>query len=265
MADKKISELAAPATALTYAERIPAYKSGEADTVYLTPSQIRSGLADLGAVSNRFTGKQQFDDAIAIDGTTGNGILVVGSGTNQSYGWRDITADITVRGVGSADPAWNVFRNGIRAYQFAVNDECWQVFHMPHDWVPGTDIHIHAHWAHASATVASGSVTWGFEATWARGFDQAAFGATVTASAQQTASTVQYRHMVAEAQLTAASPNANQIDTDLLETDGLFLIRTYLSANSMNGTPEPFLFTVDLHYQSTNMGTYAKVPGFYFT
>lgn len=202
------------------------------------------------------------DAVVTLDSAQGSGIMVAGS--PATYGWRDITSDVTVRGVaGGTTPSWNTYRDGIRQYQFSVNDECWHVFHMPHDWVPGTDVYIHAHWSHADASVSSGGVSWSFEVTWAKGFNQSAFAAPVTATATQTASTTQYKHMVAEVQLSATSPSGSQVDTDGLEVDGLFLVRTYLSANTMNGTPEPFLHTVDLHYQTTNIGTLNKAPDFY--
>jgi hypothetical protein len=132
---------------------------------------------------------------------------------------------------------------------------------MPHDWAPGTDIYIHAHWSNAVGSV-TGNAVWGFEVTWARGFDQAAFSSNITTTATQAASTTAYQHMIDEVQLTAASPSASQIDTDILEVDGLFIVRTYLD-NSSTISADPFLHTVDLHYQSTNIGTKDKAPDFY--
>ena len=73
--------------------------------------------------------------------------------------------------------------------------------------------------------------------------------------------------MIAEIQLSAASPTASQIDTDDLEVDGLILCRTYLSANNITvsggGVPDPFLHFVDIHYQSTGIPTKNKAPNFY--
>lgn len=185
-----------------------------------------------------------------------------------TYGWRDLTGDITIRGIGATDPSFNIYRGGIRQFQFTVNDEVFVEFHQPHDWAVGTDLYLHFHWSHIATTVTGGSVTWGAEVTWAKGFDQAAFQAPVTTTIAQNASTTQYQHMIAEVQLTAASPSASQIDTDNLEVDGVFLVRGYLSANAMTvsggGVPEPFLHYIDIHYQTTNIGTKAKAgPAFY--
>jgi hypothetical protein len=194
--------------------------------------------------------------------TSGIGIQIDPS--SPSFGWKDLTSDIVVRGTaGATTPTFSSYRNGIYQYQFTVNDEVWSVFHLPHDYCQASDIYIHVHWSHASASVTSGDVTWGFEVTYAKGHDQAAFPATITTSVAQTASTTQYRHMIAEVKLSDGLPNASQLNSGVLEVDGLILVRTFLSANTMNGTPEPFLHFVDIHYQSTQLATKNKAPDFY--
>jgi hypothetical protein len=194
--------------------------------------------------------------------TSGVGIKVDAAGT-PTFGWRDIIGQVVARGSPAVDPAFNIFRTPIRAYQFTVNDEVYIAYHLPHDYVPGTDLHLHAHWAHASATVTSGSVTWTFESTYAKGHNQAAFIAPLTTTAVQTASTTQYQHMVAETAISSTGGSATLIDNALFEPDGIIMVRVRLTANTMNGTPEPFMFTCDLHYQSTNIGTKQKAPVFY--
>ena len=183
----------------------------------------------------------------------------------NAYGWRDLTGAITIHDPAgpSAEPAFNVYRGGIRAWQFTVGDEIFIEFHMPHDYVPGSDIHIHVHWSHIYADVTSGGTTWDFECSYAPGHDQGPFTAPVTAQVVQAASTTQYQHMIAEVQLSAASPSAAQLDSDVLEVDGLILVRIELTANNMSAAHEPFLHMVDIHYQSTNLPTKNKAPNFY--
>jgi len=205
-----------------------------------------------------------FDDNgnLVMPKTSGYGIKV--DTTSPTFGWKDLTADIITRDTTNpANPSYNVFRGGLRNYQFSVNDECYVIFHLPHDYAPGTDIYIHCHWAHASSTVVSGSVTWSFEVIYAKGHNQAAFSAPITTSVTQLASTTQWQHMIAEVQLSASSPSSKQLNTSLIEPDGLLEARVYLSANTMNGTPEPFLKFVDIHYQSTGIPTKNKAPNFY--
>ncbi len=202
---------------------------------------------------------------VIIDKTQGDGIKV--DFDAPTYAWQDLLGEITVRGIGANDPAWSVYRGGIRQYQFGAADEVWLNFHIPHDYVPGSDIYIHAHWSHIVTTVTGGSVTWGFEVSYSKGHNQAAFSAPITVTLAQNASTGQYQHLIAEIQLSAASPSVSQLDSDIIEVDGLILVRAYLSANNMTVSgglvPDPFLHYVDIHYQSTGIGTKQKAPDFW--
>ena len=200
---------------------------------------------------------------LVVPKTSGVGIMV--DSAAPTFGWRDIIGQVVVRGVGAADPSWNTYLTNIRQYQFTVNDEIWFIHHIPHDYVPGTDLYFHVHWSHASAAVTSGSVTWTINTTYAKGHNQAAFPATKTVTITQSASTTQFQHMIAEAVITTSTPGgtATLIDRALIEPDGMLMTRVFLSANSMNGTPEPFLHFSDIHYQSTNLATKQKAPAFY--
>jgi hypothetical protein len=141
--------------------------------------------------------------------------------------------------------------------------EVYLVYHIDHDYKPGSDMHIHAHWS--CATGATGDVKWYFDVSYAKGHNQAPFPAAVTCSVVQTASATAYQHMVAEVQMSAASPSASQIDSDLLEVDGIIMVRAYRdrgdAADTCNQTV--FLHTVDIHYQTDRTATINKAPNFY--
>lgn len=225
-----------------------------------------AGLGDtfVQKAGDTMTGDLTLDTAnIIVPGQTGYGIKM-DTGT-ATYGWQDMLGTINARTSGTGTPAYNIYRGGIRAYQFAVNDEVWVEFHMLHDYAPGTDLYLHAHWSHTSAAVTAGGVTWGFEVIYAKGHNQAAFSAPITATIQQNASTAQYQHMIAELQLTSSTPTANQIDTALIETDGVLLVRVYLVGNTMSAATSPFLHVSDMHYQTKTVGTKNKAPNFYVT
>ena len=205
-----------------------------------------------------------FDGDIVLPKTSGKGVKI--DTTTPTFGWRDLRAEIRTRGVGGTDPNDSTYIGNVKAYSFAVNDEAWIEFHIPHDYVPGTDIHLHFHWSHNSAIVTGGTITLGADVTYAKGHDQAPFSATVNPTFSPNASTTQYQHMVSEIQLSAATPGATQLDSDDLEPDGLILARVYLSANNITSggaVPDPFIHEVDLHYQSTNIATKQKIPDFY--
>ena len=202
---------------------------------------------------------------IIVPKTSGVGIKV--DTASPTFGWADLLGQVHARGTGATDPSWATYQVGIKQFQFSVNDEIWNEFHIPHDYLPGSNIYIHAHWSHNATTVTGGTVTWGFEFTYAKGHNQAAFFTPITPTKSGNASTVQYRHMIHEIAISSASPGALEMNTSLLEVDGLILVRTYLSANNMTVSsglaPEPFLHYVDLHYQTTNIGTKNKIPNFY--
>lgn len=210
------------------------------------------------------TGDLDFADGdfLVFDKAAGNGIKI--DTTTPTFGWRDLLGEIRTRGGGASDPTDATYRGGIKAFQFAANDEFWVDYHIPHDYVPGTDLYLHFHWSTNSASVTGGSVTWGAEVTYAKGHDQAAFIAPVTTTVVGSASTTQYQHMITEVQLSATTPSGSQIDSDDLEPDGVIMIRGYLSANNITGgTINPFLHFGDLHYQSTSISTKGKAPNFY--
>ena len=175
---------------------------------------------------------------------------------SDDFGWRDITGEVVTRGVGATDPSWQQIGSGpFFAYQFALNDVCWMVYHIPHDIVPNSVIHFHVHW------IADGTneqpVKWQWDYTYARGFNQEAFDATGDQiTAQQAPPGTAYQHMVTE----TAGVKINTLN----EPDGLIYVKiTRLTNGATDNTDAIFLLTADVHYQSTGMATYGKAPDFY--
>jgi hypothetical protein len=72
--------------------------------------------------------------------------------------------------------------------------------------------------------------------------------------------------MITEVQLTTSGGSATQWDTSLIEVDGLILgCLTLTAIPTITGgvVNEPFVHHIDLHYQSTGIGTKQKAPDFY--
>lgn len=197
------------------------------------------------------------DTDVVISKASGDGIMV--DPAVPTFGWRDIIGDIVVRALGANDPTFSVFRGNLRAFEFSATamKEVFMVFHVPHDYVPGTDIYFHAHWANAAATPNTGNVVWGFEYSFAKGYNQEPFAAPATVTVTQACPAARYQHNIAE---TAAVTVAG------MEVDGLLLVRVYRdgAAGGDTCTDTAFLFTADIHYQSTNMATKQRNgPNFY--
>jgi hypothetical protein len=250
-----------------------------------TSAQIESGSGGIVSASSWRIGDTTSPTETA-EIATGNLVLPKTSGTGikvdpaaATFGWRDLLGSITVKPLGATDPTLTNYRNGIYAYAFdrgaAGLQEVWIEFHMPHDYVPGTDVYIHAHWSQnvvdtGGAAGVPGAVIWNFEMTYADGYGTAggaasAFGATVTETVTQQGSTTQYGHMIGEVQASTSGGSGTKLDTDDLEIDGIILVRVWRNASTAGDTldQDPFLHFVDIHYQSTNIATKAKAPDFY--
>ncbi len=199
---------------------------------------------------------------IVIARESGNGIKI--NTVNPQFGWHDMLGKVTQLNVGASKPTFATYRDGLKAFQFAAGKEEYFTYHIPHDYVLGTDLHLHIHWSHIGASVTGGTVVFGYEISYAKGFDQAPFGAPVTDAITGTASATQYQQIISEIQISATSPSGNQIDTDDLEPDGIIIARVEVTTNNMTGTPvAPFIHEVDIHYQSTNIGTKEREADFY--
>jgi hypothetical protein len=186
---------------------------------------------------------------------------------SPTFPWKDLFGRIDIVPTAPNPASMQMYRNGIYQIQFDEGAASFVNFHMPHDYVVGTPIFMHVHWSHASTVVTGGSVTFGIEMTYAKGHNQGAFGTTATLSILQNASTIQYQHMIAEAQASTTGGSPVAIDTDALEPDGLILARIYLDSNDMTTSDAsvvaPFVHFADIHYQSTGIGTKNKSPSFW--
>jgi len=198
--------------------------------------------------------------------TSGTGIKIGGEG-DDTFGWHDLTGPLQIDSDDANRALMQTYRGVLKQRQFieAVS-EAYVDFHIPHDYLPGSAIYIHAHWSHNSALVTGGSVTWKFDAMYAKGHTQQAFSAPVPITVAQSANTTQYMHMIAETAASTPGGSAVQLDTDLMEVDGIIQCLVSLDSNditSSGAVPDPFVHQVDIHYQSIGAPTKQRAPDFY--
>lgn len=211
---------------------------------------------------------------IVMDKASGGGMMV--DLLNPTFGWRDILGSVVIKTAGATDPVWAVYRGAIYGYTLdTATAEAFFVYHIPHDYVPGTDMYIHTHWSQivvdtGGAAGVPGSVEWKFDISYADGHGTAGgaadpFIAPITVTVVQQGSTTQYGHMIAEGQFTNAGGTGGLIDSNTIRVDGLVLVRLYrVKANAADTLNQaPFVHTVDIHYQSNNSATNNKSPDFY--
>lgn len=107
--------------------------------------------------------------------------------------------------------------------------------------------------------------------SYAKGHNQANFSAEKTAvltvAAPNIATVPQHRHRIDEIQISSSTPDASHLDTALIEPDGVILVSvTATTIPTITGSASlnrPIFHTLDVHYQSTNVGTKQKTPDFY--
>lgn len=178
---------------------------------------------------------------------------------NPVFGWHDLNSPVWIDEEDPNKALLAAYVGNLKARQFTELSNGYCTFHLTHDYVPNTDLFIHVHWSHNSTLVTGGSVTWGIELSYAKGYDQAAFSTTKTVSILQNASITQYQHMIAEIACSTNGGSSTQLDTSIIETDGLILARVFLDSNDLTVSsglaPDPFVHSVDIHYQSNGLPT----------
>jgi hypothetical protein len=191
---------------------------------------------------------------------------------SPTYPWRDLEGNVTPRASAPNAATLEVFRDNVREWAFAAGDVSDNSFHIPHDYVPGSDLYFHVHWSHTGTSI-SGSLVFTLNYMYAKGHNQAAFPAQTVLTFPTISPTIgthpQYQHIITEVQLSAAAPAAGQIDSDIIEVDGLILANFVVTTIPTIGSPagasvaRPYIHHIDLHYQSTEIGTKGKAPDFW--
>ena len=189
-----------------------------------------------------------------------------------TWPWRDLEGAVVPRASAPNAATLEIFRGTIRRWAFAADDVSDNAFHIPHDYVPGSDLFVHVHWSHAGTAI-SGSIGFTLAHSYAKGHGQAAFAAekslSWSLSTPDVATIPQYQHIITETQLSAASPTAAQIDSDDIEVDGLIICTLAvptiptITGSAGGAVNRPYIHFIDLHYQSTEIGTKGKAPDFW--
>jgi len=219
-----------------------------------------AGTGNINATIDSSGNLSVMNSNLILPKTINTGIMV--DTTTPTWGWRDIVGDIIIRGTtGGSPPVYSAWYGGIDQYKFSVGNEADIVFHVPNDYVPGSDMYIHCHWTLAVGSITE-TVTWSATVTTAKGFNQASFPAPITVGVSQVSSTTAYRHMIAATQLSSnGGSSGTLLNSANIEIESLIIVKIALSANT--GSTGPFLHCVDIQYQSTNIGTKSKAPNFY--
>lgn len=198
---------------------------------------------------------KRFFHTLASTGACNREQAQAASNILDAVGWRDITGDVSTR-VGPTNPtSTQVGTTGLYLYAFGVGDEAQFIYHLPHDYVEGSDIHFHVHWMPSGTDTQP--VKWEVKYLYAKGHNQEAFNVAtpITFDMQEAPPGTAYQHMVTESDAKTVTG---------LETDGVIVCGFKRVTNGgVDNANTIFMVTADLHYQSTNQATPNRVPDFY--
>lgn len=209
-----------------------------------------------------------------FDKASGNGIKV--DTATPTYGFADLLGDQFSKNTGGTKPTLTAYNGAVDAWQFTAGDEAFLTYHIPHDYVKGTDIHLHVHWSQNAAGATGGTLDFKYFAIYAKGWNQdEPAGSFTSTPITATFSTIdindggsglnRYQKHITEVTISAASATAALFDRDDFEPDGVIELTLEMDADNLTGTPSsPFIHYVDIHYQTTGLiGTKSRTPDFY--
>jgi len=205
--------------------------------------------------------------------TSGYGLKVDHS--SPVWGWKDLTGQIIPRSGGAAAPAFTPFHgSNVKVYSGNAGDKIDNItFHIPHDYVPNTDMYIHIHWGH-NGTAISGTFSGNYHAIYSKGYTQAGeiFESELTipwttGAIADVIEVPRWSHNITELAITNAGGDTTHFDRADIETDGLMMISwTIGTTPTISGSDEsnlPYIFMIDLHYQSNQLATKGRNTPFY--
>ncbi len=218
------------------------------------------------------TGEINTADNLVFPKASGFGIKIDRS--TPTFGFADLLGDQFSRNTGGTKPLLTAYNGDVDAWKFQADDEAFLSYHIPHDYVLGTDIHLHIHWS-LNAVATGGTLTFKYTAIYAKGHNQVSGSTFTSTPITATFTTIdindggsglfQYQQHLTEVTISAATATAALFDRDDFEPDGVIELTFELDADNLTGTPsDPFIHFVDIHYQTTGLiGTKAKAPNFY--
>lgn len=198
-----------------------------------------------------------------------------GINVNAGRGFNDIIGDQFSKNTGATKPSLTAYNGAVSAWQFGNGDEAMISYHVPHDYIPGTDIHLHVHWSQTSATLTGGTLDFVYTAIYAKGHNQSSGSTFTSTPITGTFSSIdvndgagglnQYQHHLTEVTISGASATAALFDRDDIEPDGVIELTIEMDANNLTDSVsvlDPFIHFVDIHFETDTIMTNEKAAPF---
>ena len=210
---------------------------------------------------------------LVFEKASGKGIKI--DQTTPTFGFADLLGDQFSKNTGGTKPTLTAYNGAVDAWQFSNGDEAFLSYHIPHDYVPSTDIHLHIHWSQNAAGATGGTVDFKYFAIYSKGHNQTSGSAFTATPITATFSSIdindgagglnRYQQHFTEVTISGASATVALFDRDDFEPDGVIELTLEMDATNLTGTPsDPFIHFADIHYQTTGViGTKSRTPDFY--
>jgi hypothetical protein len=157
--------------------------------------------------------------------------------------WKDLILPITSVGPGGSNPAATTLLGNVQVYGFQTGDLIQGSFEIQHDYIEGTDLNVHVHWAPSTSN--TGAVVFNFEYTVAN--VGAVYPATTILNQPFTPSGVQAQHQLSA--FTTTIPGTGRKIGDVV----CFRFLRNATGNAFTGLA--LVTSIGVHYQCDCLGS----------
>lgn len=171
-------------------------------------------------------------------------------------GYEDLkpTGGHTPNGAAAPSTTNSIGIHELLEFSGTTNKRITMIYHLPHDFIEGTDLFIHIHHAPVAATP-SGDVQWKAHYQYSEGYENGVYSGsdlteTITADLTDVS---QFTHMITE----GVAINDTSL-SKTIRTDGIFIITLERLASVDTSTDAEVFFEMDLHYKSDGTKTVNK-------
>jgi hypothetical protein len=175
-------------------------------------------------------------------------------------GWQDIIGDVSSKSGSLSAPQLLPFNGMFRSWFFNAGSRCDITYHIPHDYIMGTDIMLHIHWSHVGELI-TGDFEIAHFLSIAKGHDQMAFTDEIKIHQIIKCDGIgKKQHRVSE--ITISGQDHGLLDTSMIEPDTIITNAMVVNKipNIIGDVCYPTILCADIHYQSSDVSTPNRLP-----
>ena len=209
-----------------------------------------------------------FNKGIAISKDQQSGIKV--DVDNPTFPIMDLKGILRVDIVGQTAPSIESYRDNVRGYAYGSGDIQDWTMHVEHWNLVGGDKYLHAHIRHNGTSI-SGDLVVTFDVTYNYGHSRVGSPSSIQKvltipSATIAADLPQYDTHIADILIAQSGGGAGLLDSDQWQPDDDIMVKmtvTTLPTITGGTTNKIFIPYVDIHCESTGIGTKNSAPDFW--